>query len=52
MKQVQDSEALERFDELLDEVERGETVIITRQGKRVAWLVPEQNTTDNKRQHD
>jgi prevent-host-death family protein len=47
MKQIPDFEAQEQFDELLDEVERGETVVITRQGKPVAWLVPEQEVTGN-----
>ena len=47
MKQIPDFEAQEQFDELLDEVERGETVVITRQGKPVAWLVPEQGATGN-----
>jgi antitoxin (DNA-binding transcriptional repressor) of toxin-antitoxin stability system len=36
MKQIEDSEFQERFDELLDEVERGATVIITATAKR--WL--------------
>jgi prevent-host-death family protein len=41
MRQVQSSEAKARFSELLDEVERGETVVITRHGQAVARLVPE-----------
>ena len=43
MKQVQSSAAKAKFAELLDEVERGETVIITRHGKPIARLVPEQS---------
>ena len=42
MKQVQSSIAKAQFAELLDEVERGETVIITRHGKPVARLVPDE----------
>ena len=42
MKQVQCSIAKAQFAELLDEVERGETVIITRHGKPVARLVPDE----------
>jgi prevent-host-death family protein len=41
MKQVQASAAKARFAELLDEVERGETVVITRHGRPVAHLVPD-----------
>jgi prevent-host-death family protein len=41
MKQVQSSVAKAQFAELLDEVERGETVVITRHGKPVARLVPD-----------
>ncbi len=38
MKQIQASEAKAKFAELLDAVERGETVEITRHGKCVAVL--------------
>jgi prevent-host-death family protein len=38
MKHVQASVAKARFAELLDEVERGETVVITRHGKEIATL--------------
>ncbi len=41
MKLVQASIAKARLAELLDEVENGETVIITRHGKAVARLVSE-----------
>ncbi len=44
MKQVQSSIAKAQFSELLDEVERGETVVITRHGKPIARLVPEEET--------
>ncbi|MFZ1774192.1 MAG: type II toxin-antitoxin system prevent-host-death family antitoxin [Rhizobiaceae bacterium] len=41
MKIVQSSLAKTHLAELLDEVERGETVQITRHGKIIARLVPE-----------
>ena len=40
MKQVKSSDAKARFSELLDEVERGETVVITRHGKPIAHIQP------------
>ena len=40
MKHVQASEAKAKFAELLDQVEQGETVVITRHGKVVARLEP------------
>ena len=41
MRQVPASDAKARFSELLDKVERGETVVITRHGRCVARIVPE-----------
>jgi prevent-host-death family protein len=41
MRTIQSSDAKTRLSELLDEVERGETVVITRHGRAVARLVPE-----------
>jgi prevent-host-death family protein len=41
MRSVQASEAKTHLPALLDEVERGETVVITRHGRAVARLVPE-----------
>ena len=41
MREVQASDAKARLASLLDEVERGETLIITRHGKPIARLVPE-----------
>lgn len=38
---MQTSEAKARLPELLDEVERGETVVITRHGHTIARIVPE-----------
>jgi prevent-host-death family protein len=42
MKQVQASQAKTHLLELLDEVEKGETVVITRHGKPIARLVPDE----------
>jgi prevent-host-death family protein len=41
MKQIQASAAKAHFAELLDEVARGETIAITRHGKQIARIVPE-----------
>jgi len=41
MRQVQASEAKTHLPQLLDEVERGETIIITRHGRPIARIVPE-----------
>jgi prevent-host-death family protein len=41
MRHVQSSEAKTHFSDLLDEVERGETIVITRHGRPIARLVPE-----------
>lgn len=43
MRQVQSSVAKTHLPELLDDVERGETIAITRHGKVIARLVPEVN---------
>ena len=40
MLQVQATQAKAQFAELLRTVERGETVVITRHGKKIAHLVP------------
>ena len=42
MKEIQSSVAKAQFAELLDEVERGETIVITRHGKPIARLVPDE----------
>ena len=42
MREVQASEAKTHLPRLLDAVERGETVVITRHGRRIARIVPEQ----------
>lgn len=41
MRTIQASEAKTHFLRILDDVERGESVIVTRHGKRIARLVPE-----------
>src|SRR6266581_4314161 len=41
LREVQASEAKTHLPQLLDEVERGATIIITRHGRRIARLVPE-----------
>jgi prevent-host-death family protein len=41
MREIQASEAKVHLPELLDHVERGETLIITRHGRRIARIVPE-----------
>ena len=41
MREIQASEAKTLLPALLDDVERGETLIITRHGKPIARLVPE-----------
>lgn len=43
MREVQASEAKTHFSSLLDDVERGETLVITRHGKRIARLEPEKD---------
>ena len=40
-REVQASDAKTHFARLLDEVERGETIIITRHGQAIARIVPE-----------
>ena len=41
MREIQASEAETHLEQLLDEVERGETLVITRDGRAIARLVPE-----------
>jgi len=42
MKHIKSSDAKARFSELLDEVEQGETIVITRHGKVIARLSPDE----------
>jgi prevent-host-death family protein len=51
MRTISESEATAHFDELLNAVERGETIIITRQGCTVARLLSETTTTPEERRH-
>ncbi|HEV7602512.1 MAG TPA: type II toxin-antitoxin system prevent-host-death family antitoxin [Bradyrhizobium sp.] len=46
MKHIQASEAKTKFAELLDQVERGETLVITRHGKPVAHIQPAPKDND------
>jgi prevent-host-death family protein len=41
MRQIQASEAKTHLPQLLDDVERGETIVITRHGRAIARIVPE-----------
>ena len=41
MREIQASEAKTHLPRLLDDVERGETVVITRHGRAIARIVPE-----------
>jgi prevent-host-death family protein len=41
MREVQASEVKTHLTELLDEVERGETLVITRHGRPIARIIPE-----------
>jgi prevent-host-death family protein len=41
MREIQASEAKVHLPQLLDDVERGETVVITRHGRPIARIVPE-----------
>ncbi len=41
MREVQASDAETHLPQLLDDVERGETIVITRHGRAIARLVPE-----------
>jgi prevent-host-death family protein len=43
MREIQASEAKTHLPQLLDDVERGETVVITRHGRPVARLVPDED---------
>jgi prevent-host-death family protein len=42
MKHVQASELKAKLAELLDEVERGQTLVVTRHGKSIARIVPDE----------
>jgi prevent-host-death family protein len=42
MRTIQASEAKTKFLSILDEVERGESIIVTRHGKPIARIVPDE----------
>ncbi len=42
MREIQSSEAKTHLAHILDDVERGETIIITRHGRPIARIIPEQ----------
>ncbi len=50
MREVQATEAKAHFAQLLDEVERGETIVITRHGKAIATLVPQAISEQRRRE--
>ena len=50
MREIQSSLAKTHLPQLLDEVERGETIVITRHGRPIARLVPE--VTERERVED
>jgi prevent-host-death family protein len=41
MREIQASEAKIHLPQLLDDIERGETIVITRHGRAIARLIPE-----------
>ncbi|BBK42473.1 antitoxin [Allostella vacuolata] len=41
MREIQSSEAKAHLAQLLDDVERGETIIVTRHGRAIARIIPE-----------
>ena len=41
LREVQASEAKTHFARLLDEVERGATIVVTRHGRAIARIIPE-----------
>ena len=49
MREIQASEAKTHLPQLLDDIERGETVIITRHGRPIARLIPEDSIGRDRR---
>jgi prevent-host-death family protein len=43
IREIQASEAKAKWSELLTDIERGETVIVMRQGKPIARILPEED---------
>jgi antitoxin (DNA-binding transcriptional repressor) of toxin-antitoxin stability system len=50
MKEVPASEVEIKFFELLDEIEQGTTIAITREGKIVAYIAPYERPSSNTRE--
>ena len=50
MREVRTSELQSQVVDLLEDVERGETIVITRDGQPVARLVPEMRTLESGRE--
>jgi prevent-host-death family protein len=48
MREIQASEAKTHFSSLLDDVERGETLVIKRHGRPIARIIPEKDHQDAK----
>ena len=48
MREIEASEAEALFSRLLDDVERGETLLIKRHGKVIARIIPEREVTQEK----
>lgn len=51
MREIQASDAKVHLPQLLDDVERGETLIITRHGRRIARIVPEKDRQQEEIDH-
>jgi prevent-host-death family protein len=51
MRRVQASDAKTHLPQLLSEVERGETIVITRHGRAIARLVPETDQRQDRLRH-
>jgi len=51
MREIQASEANTRLLQLLDDVERGETLVLTRDGRRIARIVPESDRRQEEIDH-
>jgi prevent-host-death family protein len=49
MRVIQASEAKAKFLSLLDDVEKGETLVITRHGKPIARIVPDEDEARRQR---
>ena len=46
MREIQSSDAKARLSQILDEVESGETIVITRHGRPIARIVPEMDSRE------